>query len=297
VGAERGQATVEWTSLLLFVALLLGAMVAFVPAVDGRSLGGLVLHRMVCAARGGCDDGDRELIAAYGETDAALVRAHAPGIVYQPGTLTLPVDFRACRRHACADAADDPELDVHRAEQGGAPATVFTHVARVDGETFIQYWLYYPDSTTGGALKVAWDATDPAARRGADSTYPGFHRDDWESYQLRIARDGTVLARSSSHHGYRWCQGSNCDRWGRATGWTRVSRGSHAGHLPLRGEGDRLEPAYPGVDLHERTSTPEALRLVPLERVDRTAYRPLDPGITPPWRKQVYRDPRSASTG
>ncbi len=296
--AESGQSTVEWIGLLLLVSLAFGVLGAFVPAVDGRSLGGLILHRIVCAARGGCDDGDAELAAAYGHDDAALVRAHAPGIVYEPGTLALPVDFRTCRDHRCADAADDPDLDVHRGLRGRIPATAFTHLLRRGGVTFIQYWLYYPDSTTGAPAKIVWDATDPAARSGSDSNYPGYHRDDWESYQVRIARDGTVHARASSHRAHQWCKHAECrDRWGEATGWTRVSRGSHSGHLPLRIENGRFAPSYPGVHVRERTSTPDALRLVPLERVDPRSYRALDPGITPPWRKRVYADPRSDSTG
>src|SRR5436305_10194684 len=76
VGSERGQASVEWVALLLCVALALGAVVAFVPLVDGRSLGGTVVHAIVCAVRGDCAaaDGDRALAAAYGMRDAALVR-------------------------------------------------------------------------------------------------------------------------------------------------------------------------------------------------------------------------------
>ena len=267
---------------------------------------------MVCAVRGGCDDGDAELAAAYGADHAELVRRLAPGIVYEPGTLTLPVDFRECRAHACSDARDDRDLDVHAALRGGARATVFTHVVRSGGDTFVHYWLYYPDSTTGGPAKAAWNATDPAVRRDTESTYPGYHQDDWESYQVRIDARGQVAARASSHRGYQHCKQARCtNRWGAATGWTRVSRGSHAGHLPLRSErvgpppateewgGRRTyrdEPQYPGVDLRERTTTPGGVRLVPLERVDPRSYRPLDPSITPPWGKRVFRDPLSDST-
>ncbi len=81
------------------------------------------------------------MAAAYGAEDAELVRRLAPGIVYEPGTFTLPVDFRECRAHACSDARDDRDLDVHAALRGGARATVFTHVVRSDGETFVQFWL------------------------------------------------------------------------------------------------------------------------------------------------------------
>ena len=78
------------------------------------------------------------------------MRAFAPGIDYEPRTLSLPVDFRACRSHRCADAADRRGADVWRSP-GGRAATAFTHVVdrRAGGDDlFIQYWLYYPDSNS-----------------------------------------------------------------------------------------------------------------------------------------------------
>jgi hypothetical protein len=91
-----------------------------------------------------------------------------------------------------------------------------------------------------------------------------------------------------------------------------VSRGSHAGHVPYRSEPvwedpakagwrryvpkkgpPRRVPLLPGRDLHERITTGEGLRLVPLETLDRRDYRPLDAGVTPPWQKEPYRDPES----
>jgi hypothetical protein len=129
--------------------------------------------------------------------------------------------------------------------------------------------------------------------------YPGYHRDDWEGVQVRIGRDGRVQTRASSHHGYQWCKQQRCkNTWGPWTGWSRVSRGSHAGHVPTRSDplSTRIRPAHPGVDTHERTTTSGGLRLVPIETLDTGAYEPLDPGITPPWRKKVYTDPLSDST-
>jgi hypothetical protein len=52
--SEHGQATVEWTGLVLLVAVALGALATLVPRVDGRSLGGAVAHAITCSARGGC---------------------------------------------------------------------------------------------------------------------------------------------------------------------------------------------------------------------------------------------------
>jgi hypothetical protein len=295
---------------VLLVAVALGALAASVPVVDGRSTGAFLAHAFVCSVRGGCAQEDAALRAAYGERDAELVRRLAPGLVYEPGTRTLPVDWRECRSPRCSSAPDERDLDAHRAR--GAEATAFTHVVRRDGETFVQYWLYYPDSTTtwGGAAGI-WNRVRRFIGRGP--RYPGHHADDWESVQLRIDRRGVVWARASSHHGYQTCKQRRCrNRWARWHGWSRVSRGSHAGHLPLRPRvvgapvrADwslprlrvRDEPQLPGRDLRERTTTGPGLRLVPLETIDRSSYRPLDPGITPPWRKRVWTDPTSDSTG
>ena len=285
---ERGQTTVEWTALVLLVAVALGAVVAFGPRVDGRSLGGAIAHAFVCAVKGGCDDGRGQLARAYGEEDAELLRRWAPGLVYEAGTYTLPVDFRDCRSHGCSDAPDDPDLDAHSSKEGW-PATAFTHVVRRDGRTYLQYWLYYPDSTsTVGNAAGAWNtvarAVTPVERDPRES-YPGYHPDDWESYQVRLDPDGSAWVRASSHHGYQGCKQSRCkNRWARATGWSRVSRGSHAGHIPS---------GLPGVDVRERTTTAAGLRLVPVESIPHTATFE----VSPPWRKEVYRDPASDSTG
>jgi hypothetical protein len=306
VAFERGQASIEWTGLVVLVAVSLGALATAGPRIDGRAFGAFLAHSIACAAHGGCDDGGDELAAAYGPRDAELVRRYAPNVVYEPGTSTLPVDFRECRSHRCSDAPDDRDLDAHRAARGGARATAFTHVVRRDGETYVQYWLYYPDSLSSFLGSHAVLKHLP----GGD---PGYHRDDWESYQVRIDRSGRASVRASSHHGYQWCKQRRCkNRWGSWTGWTRVSRGSHAGHIPLRSRTrlrgrphprwGRLErsyrytPTFPGRDVRERTTTAPGLRLVPLERVATEDYRPLDDGITPPWRKEVYRDPLSDST-
>jgi hypothetical protein len=301
---ERGQATVEWTALVLLVALVLAGAVAAGARVDGRSFGGLLAHVLVCAARAGCDEGDAGLARAYGREDAALVRAHAPNLVYEPGVFTLPVDFRTCRRHACSDAPDDRALDVHSSVRTGARATVFTRVVRRGRETFLQYWLYYPDSTTS----LAGSQRALRALTGGRDPLGAHHLDDWESYQVRVDAEGRAWSRASSHHGYRSCKLRKCrTRWLPATGWTRVSRGSHAGHVPwelgprLSGASRTLaieprRPLYPGVDLRERTTTAAGLRLVPLETLDRDAYESLDPGVSPPWRKRVYSDPLSDGT-
>jgi len=277
---ERGQATIEWVGLVLLASLALGALAAAVPVVDGRSFGGFLSHRIVCTVkRSAC--GDRALERAYGREDAAVLRRHAPAIVYEPGERSLPIDFRECRSTDCSRAPDDRDLDVHRTD-AGRRATVFTHVVRRNGRTYLQYWLYYPDSnSTFAASDKVWKYSQ--LERVAK--YPGYHDDDWEGYQVRIGRDGRAAVRSTSHGHWQWCKWGGCrGRWGPSTGWTRVSRGSHAGHVPF---------GRPGVNLRERTSTAEGLRLIPLEDVDRRRYRALDPGIKPPWRKEAWKDPES----
>jgi hypothetical protein len=128
--------------------------------------------------------------------------------------------------------------------------------------------------------------------------------------QVRIGRSGAARVRATSHRGYRWCKQKACEnRWGPWTGWSRVSRGSHAGHIPTRtvatptgvlhgphSRRGRVRPAIPGVDLHERTTTSAGLRLVPTESIDTGSYVALDDGIKPPWLKDVYTDPTSDST-
>jgi hypothetical protein len=295
---ELGQASVEWLTVILVCSLSLGALASFGPLVDGRSFGGFLAHRIVCAAAGGCDDGDRALVGAYGAAGAALVRAHAPNLVYERGEPQIPVDWRRCRRPECASAPDDPDLDAHRGGRG-TRATVFTRLLQRRGLLFIQYWLYYPDSNTSfaGADK-AWEASWllPRIRELVHGTgdWPGFHKDDWESYQLRLEPDGSAWVRASSHGHYQGCKDGDCrNRWIGETGWTRVSRGSHAGHIPVRGGPDRVAPVYPGLELRGRTTTSEGLRLVPLETLGRRGYRRLDDDVAPPWRKEAYRDPTS----
>ncbi|HEY6778429.1 MAG TPA: hypothetical protein VI122_18125 [Thermoleophilaceae bacterium] len=54
MASEQGQATVEWTSLVLLTALATAALTALVARVDGRGMGESVAHAITCAARGGC---------------------------------------------------------------------------------------------------------------------------------------------------------------------------------------------------------------------------------------------------
>ena len=67
------------------------------------------------------------------------------------------------------------------------------------GNLYLQYWFYYPGSATGegstplkGAIRTASSAVGK----------PSHHRDDWESFQVRIEPGGRRYSRASSHHGY-----------------------------------------------------------------------------------------------
>lgn len=283
---ERGSASVEWVALVAILAVALGAAIAVGPRVDGRSFGSWLAHNLLCAAQGGCDRGDDHLADAYGEATARLVREHAPNVAYEPRTLTLPVDWRSCRSHRCSDAPDRAGLDAHRS-RSGRRATVFTRVIRRGRTTYLQYWLYYPDSTTTVAgVRRLWGLS-PAARLGTwiatgETSYPGYHRDDWEGYQVRI-RAGRTDSRATSHGHWQHCIRGCRDRWGPSTGWTRVSYGSHSGHIP-------------GGDAGERTSSAPGLVLVPLEAIDRGRYRRLDDDISPPWDKEPWDDPESGES-
>lgn len=277
----------EWIALVALLMLALGGLLAALPTVDGRSFGAALAHRVTCAVKGDCDDDDLRRI--YGVADADLVRRHLQGLVFEPGERQIPVDWRNCRAVDCALAPDDRDLDVHRSESG-LPLTVFTRLSRRGDRRYIQYWFYYPDSNTNwaGSDKI-WKYSPVGqinhAITGSDR-YPGFHQDDWEGAIVRVEADGRAAVRVTSHGHWQWCKQRRCvGHWGPATGWTRVSRGSHAGHVPIDGE--------PGNGLRERTATAEAIRLIPLEGIDKDRYRRLAPGISPPWEKDAYVNPEA----
>jgi hypothetical protein len=319
---ERGQASVEIVGLLLLVSLAFAALGVFAPRVDGRSIGGCLAHHVLCAATRGCHAAERALERAYGEDDAATVRELAPNLVYESGERQLPVDWRDCRRPECANAPDDPALDT-RTSDARAPATAFTHLIRRGGRLYIQYWLYYPDSNTAlaGSDRV-WERSWilPRVRDLVAGTpdYPGFHRDDWEGVFVRLDPDGSTWVRASSHGHFQGCKSRGCeDDWVRPTGWVRVTRGSHSGHVPFRMEPRpghrgripripryipplgshsrplRRVPLVPGRDVSERTTSSEGIRLIPLETRNTGGYRPLDEDVKPPWRKRAYSDPEA----
>jgi hypothetical protein len=261
---EAGQATIEWTALVLVAALALSALGFVAVRAGAFGLGDAILDAIVCAAGDGCPNA---LEDAYGDELAGTVRRFAPNIAYERRSAQLPIDFRRCREVACSNGSDRAAaIDESGA---GLRVTAYTRVVdrrREGGALYLQYWLYFPESVTAGIGR----ALGPLAH-----DWPGFHPDDWEGYQVRVAADGTVSARATAHGGYA---GSG---WGAWTGWYRVSGGSHAGQLVPRPAG-------------ERTTSASSLRLVPLESLNGTdSYRF---AISPPWLKAVYRDPESASS-
>jgi hypothetical protein len=310
IDAERGQASPEWIALVLVVALSLATLLGLLaPLPIGAALARALGSKLICAV----DDSAScrtvpQLAAAYGDELAQQVHDHAPAIFSEQGMRVLPVDYRSCRSAACADAAEGGV--VSRSRQG-EPATAFVHVIDCRPGTpapfaglnspedcrggrasnlYLQYWLYYPESATLRGVPVA----------GAE----GYHRDDWESYQVRIGPGG-VDTRASSHHGYDYGGGAGNwgsdagigplraasdalglhrrGGWGPETGMIVVSGGSHAGHVDS-------PPCC-------RLTPPGRLSLVPLEPV--AAGEGIRPhfAIPPPWRKHVWIDPEAGDTG
>jgi hypothetical protein len=260
--SERGQATVEWSALGLMLALLFATAAFAVARTDAWGFGEGVVHAIVCAVEGGCEERD-SLDLAYGDDIAALVRRYSPNVVYERSSAALPIDFRRCRKTECSDGPDAAR-HIERS-RAGLPVTAFTRVVdrrAAGGPLYLQYWFYYPESFTGAIGRMFGDS------------WPGYHPDDWEGYQVRVSPGNRIAARATAHGGY----GAGWAPW---TGWMRVSGGSHAGHLVSRGTGERSTPAG-------------KIALVPLERLKRPARHSFE--VSPPWRKDVYRVPESAGS-
>jgi hypothetical protein len=221
---------------------------------------------------------------------AATLRPGAPEIRLEDGVFVrLRFDPRSCRERRCADSSERGRLS---SSFEGEPATAFVHAidCRAEpgpedaecggdraGRLYLQYWLYYPDSHTR-----------PFGRLG------GYHRDDWESFQIRIGPDRDAEARASSHHGHQYGADKLSDidpgaevaglggSWGPSRGYLWVSAGSHAGRAS-------------GGDRYFRSVRPGELRLIPIEAAIEDLAG-LEFEVSPPWRKQVWRDPEFGGT-
>lgn len=319
----------EWVGVVAVVALLLAALVAAGVRVPGAGLAKAIGSRLLCAAAFAERCGDEPvLIATYGSEVGRLVREHMPAILFEQGSRAMPVDFRRCRESACGDGS--ARGLVHHTD-ADLPVTAFVHVVDcrdsrqnddagdrgVDGfrwggtgpvaaaptaqgpdcsgdragNLYVQYWLYYADSATLRGVPVVGPA--------------GYHRDDWESVQIRIGSDGQVDQRASSHHGYNhlrsvtnWGSDSGIgplrdlaealgarsrSGWGEASGVLLVSGGSHAGN---NGGFPRIDRITPGGRVH----------LVPLEPIAEAEGEAHRFAVSPPWRKRVWSDPEAVET-
>jgi hypothetical protein len=260
---QAGQATVEWSALLLLLALLFAGLGYAVARTEAWGLGEGVLHALVCAVGGGCDEGQDALEQAYGPETAQLVRRYSPNVAYEAESAELPIDFRRCRKVDCSNGPAAPG-EIKRSS-AGLPVTAFTRVVdrrSSGGALYLQYWFYYPESFTAGIGRIL------------GHRWPGYHADDWEGYQVRVGAGGSVAARATAHGGY----GSG---WTRPTSWYRVSGGSHAGDVVSNASG-------------ERTTRSSDLALMPIERLEHPGLQRFT--ISPPWLKDVYRDPESGSS-
>jgi hypothetical protein len=311
---ESGQGTVEWVGLISLVVAALAAFGAAGIRVPGGGVAVAIAQRIECAAgeRSACGSGSSEpqLVRAYGRPLAVDVRRHAPEIDYEAGMTALPVDFRSCRGSVCGNGASAGPVWLSNT---GEPAAAFTHVVDcrrgsrrgrrrsvwcsgpLDGNLYIQYWLYYEDSTS---LR---DVPGPI----------GYHEDDWESYQVRIGPGGTCDSRASSHHSYNydggiaaWPSDSGLfprSAWGPCTGRTYVSGGSHAGRVHQDGDAAALgghlrgDAPRPSFARPSRWTPSSHLRLIPIETMDRSDRRTRF-AVEPPWRKLVYFDPEWKET-
>ena len=295
--------------------------------VPGTGVAQAIVAKVECALgeESTCADGAAEaaLVDAYGGRLAAEVRAHAPEVDYEAGMSALPVDFRHCRGPVCGNG---PRSGAVWRSNTGEPTVAFVHVVDCgDGEgivvpgvhcdgrgltnggdfphrggplaghLYIQYWLYYENSTS--LRDLPGDI--------------GYHEDDWESYMVRVDSDGVVLSRASSHNGYNYDGGVaswpsdagivHRAAWGPATGRSFVSGGSHAGHVHEPGNpraaGGRLvgDAPLPTPFMPERWTPASHLRLIPIETLGPGALRTRF-AITPPWQKIVDADPEWEGT-
>lgn len=278
--------------------MALGALAWLVGLrLPGMALTHEIGVRIICAVRltEDCRDEPR-LRAAHGAELAALLRAHAPALLYEDGMRALPVDFRSCRSENCAEG---PESGAVARTNQGFRAVAFTHVidcrpghvssteawggncsgSRADN-VYLQYWLYYPGSATAeGSTPLKGPIRSVSSALG----HPSYHRDDWEGYQVRIGSEGT-FSRATSHHGYNGWQPDG-DRY-------YISGGSHAGR-PLAGP-TRSWIALRVARAIARSTKDRRLVLIPLETLaDRERY---SFAVSPPWRKRVWFDPEYGGT-
>ena len=231
-----------------------------------------------------------------------------PTLAFEEGSRAVPVDFRRCREHGCGDGAERRAASTAPTPACRSPPSSTSSTAgpgrRSDpkpraptapasraGNLYIQYWTYYADSATLRGVPVAGDE--------------GYHRDDWEGVQIRIGPDGSgrrarllpprlQLRAAASPTGARTPASARSrtspkrsapaprNGWGPETRLLLVSGGSHAGNAAGIPHVDRFTPG-------------RRVHLIPLEPIAADERRPTF-AISPPWRKQVWRDPEAEGT-
>ncbi len=166
--SQHGQAAVEWVGLLLAVTLVLGALLALAPNVEGRSLGAAIAHAIACTAGGRCGP------AAAGSEPVAALRVGAASGLSTSGELSRP-PVRPPPRFA-------PPRGPVAAERAAAAFHVLRGVKRVAGRAWIvclgykrfQYERRHPEFTVASrmplreALRIADSCLNPATFLGED---------------------------------------------------------------------------------------------------------------------------------
>ncbi len=259
---RRGQATVELLALIGVAALLTGFL-----ALAARSDGASWSERLAEAIPGKRAERRDDRWALRSDRYGPLLRRYAPVLVLERDRWgedrAVPVDVAVCRRPWCAAL-------------GVGDPVAFTHVVDTPGATYLQYWLYYPDSRTSHV---------PGA--------PGHHADDWEGVIVRVGDDGAVGARVTAHHAVVGERPS----WRGDPGWRRIEPAP----LVYRAAGSHANGFAPtGIDAPLDRWNGELgrvrLRLVPADTAPALRFR-YDPAVAPPWRKALWRRPEATTTG
>ena len=273
---RRGQATIE-----LLVLLGLAIALTVVVAVAARADAGALRRHLVESIPGHRPERRDDRWALRSDSYGPLIRRYVPTLVLERDRYgedaAVPSDPGVCRQPWCAAL-------------GTGRPTIFTHLVRRPGATYIQYWFYYPDSKT-------LHAPFPELR--------GYHRDDWEGLIVRIPDDGAPAARVTAHQGLV----------GSARGWTVSAGGATLASNPGWHPITEHPEIYRAAGSHANGFTRDAID-VPLDRwngdLARIPWRSFtliaadtapalrfryDPAASPPWMKELWTDPESTSTG
>ena len=223
--SQAGQATIEWSALLLALAFALAALTR-----RGRENGRVGLrgaHRARADVRGRTVAATSEIrstspTATSSPTPCGATR---PNVVYERSSAALPIDFRRCRETDCSDGPDAARaIDRSRS---GLPVTAFTRVvdrrARrrrplppvlvlLPGELHRRHRPHLRRRRGRASIRTTGRATRCGSRPAA-----------------------RVTARATAH-------GEYASGWSTSAGWYRVSGGSHAGQLVEAPRGERVTP-------------------------------------------------------